>query len=312
MEPAGMTELELRAPDHESWMRVYEPMIDLAGRLANSPFVPDKMRGNPADTFSVLLAGHGLGLSPIQSLQSIVLISGKPYISTEVILGLAYRAGHQVQWLESTDRRATVRVTRGDGHGTAEVTYTLAQAQAAGLTSKDNWKRMPAEMLRARAVRAALKMVAPDIALGLETAEGGATGADTQPTGSTVVQIGAKPAPEPEAAPAEPAPVNVQPAIEPPPVLVDDGLVTPAQLRKLNALLGELDRAEGRRLTRDERRVLIGSLAGVEGLDSAKDLTRTQASTAIDQVAGMVAAILDAEQQEAVVVEEEVPGGVAG
>jgi hypothetical protein len=76
----------------------------------------------------------------------------------------------------------------------------------------------------------------------------------------------------------------------------------------LNALLGELDRAEGRRLTRDERRVLIGSLAGVEGLDSAKDLTRTQASAAIDQVAGMVAAILDAEQQQdAMVVDEEVP-----
>jgi hypothetical protein len=171
-----------------------------------------------------------------------------------------------------------------------------------------------------RAVRAALKMTAPDIALGLETAENGAQGLPEPQAGSTVVQIGAASptgrtepleiAPEP---PTEPDPVNVQPAIEPPAVMAppdpeDDGLVTPAQLRKLNALLGELDRAEGRRLSRDERRTLIGSLAGVEGLDSAKDLTRTEASTAIDAVAGMVATILDAEQADHAAVVEEVPG----
>jgi hypothetical protein len=300
-------------PEFERWTTIYEPMIGLAERLAYTPFVPETIRQRPngqlrdraevvADTFAVLLCGHGLGIGPIQALQSIAMIKGKPFVLTEVVLGLAMRAGHQVQWLESTDKRATVRVTRGDGHGSAEVTYTLSQAQAAGLTTKDNWRRMPAEMLRARAVRAALKMVAPDLALGLETAENGPQGPETQPTGTTVVQVAPATPTEPMQPldPVQPSPVNIEPppAIEAPPELVDDGLVTPAQLRKLNALLGELDRAEGRRLTRDERRELIGSLAGVEGLESAKDLTRTQASTAIDQVAGMVAKILDAEQQQ--------------
>lgn len=272
--------------DHESWMRVYEPMIDLAGRLANSPFVPDKMRGNPADTFSVLLAGHGLGLSPIQSLQSIVLISGKPYISTEVILGLAYRAGHQVQWLESGDKRATVRVIRGDGHGSAEVTYTMAQAQAAGLAGKDNWRRMPAEMLRARAVRAALKMVAPDIALGLETAESPAVAVVEAATGTAVVQVGgeqgggtAERRPQPEPVAADPAP---QPDTAPEPE--EEPKATTAQLRKINAQLSDLERRSGEKWTREQRRDFIAELAELDGLTTAKDLTKEQAHTVIERI----------------------------
>lgn len=285
LQPMNLPPMEIiRPPDHESWMRVYEPLVDLAARLANSPFVPDAMRGNPGDTFSVLLAGHGLGLSPIQSLQSIVLISRKPYISTEVILGLALRAGHQVQWLESTDKRATVRITRGDGRGTAEVTYTMGQAQAAGLTNKDNWRRMPAEMLRARAVRAALKMVAPDIALGLEAAEAGPVGYDPgsgSGSGSTVVQVA------PAAIEAQPEP---EPAPEPEPPLSEvepefarrAELVSRPQMRKIGALLGELETMQGARLGRDERRALIGNLIGLDTLESANDLTKEQASAVIE------------------------------
>jgi len=256
--------------EHEAWTRIYGDLIDLSGRLAASPFVPDGMRGDPAATFSVLLAGHGLGLSPIQSLQSIVLIKGKPYVSTEVVLGLAFRAGHTVQWGTCTDKQATVRVTRGDGHGSAEVTYTMAQAQAQGLAGKDNWRRMPGEMLRARAVRSALRMVAPDLALGLESVENPTQAAVEPPPGPvTVLQL--QPAPEPEPAPAP------EPAPEPAP-----DLVSRPQMRKIGALLGELETMQGARLGRDERRALIGNLIGLDTLESANDLTKEQASAVIE------------------------------
>lgn len=70
-----------------------------------------------------------------------------------------------------------------------------------------------------------------------------------------------------------------------------DGLVTPAQMRKIGALIGEWETAEGRTLDRGERRRLIGFMAGVpdpDALASAKDLTKAQASEAIDQLQAAV------------------------
>lgn len=284
-----------RLPEHESWTRIYEPLIDLAGRLAQSPFAPEGMRGDTAGVFSVLLAGHGLALSPIQSLQSIVLIKGKPYVSTDVILGLAFRAGHTVQWGACTDKTATVRVTRGDGHGSAEVTYTMAQAKAAGLTGKTNWQRMPAEMLRARAVRAALKMVAADLALGLEAAENPTVTAATVPGSDqvTVMQLEQHPNPQPELE-DEPHPADTE---EPEPEHEEPERLTVPQRNKIGALIGALETANGARLSRDERRAFIGSLIDVPDLGSANDLTRGQASAVIDALTDLVADLEDSDAE---------------
>lgn len=288
-------------PDHEAWMRVYEPMIGLAERLAFTAFVPEPVRraknGAPreraevvADTFAILLCGHGIGLSPIQALQSIAMINGKPFVLTEVVLALALRAGHHVQFVQTTDKSCTVRGCRKGTTEPTELTYTIAQATAAGLIDKDSWKKRPAEMLRARAARALLKMIAPEVALGLETAESPATALVEAPAGgTTVVQITPDP-PEaitmqtgghnPVAPDTEPEPLPV-PAIEPP--------ATSAQLRKLNAQLSELEKLDGAVMSREDRRDMIGALAGVqEPLVSAKDLTQAQASRAIEALQALL------------------------
>ena len=277
-------DLVVREPEHERWLVVYQPMIELAGRLAPSPFVPDGVRGDVAAVFSILLAGHGLGLSPVAALQSITLIKGKPYVSTDVMLGLALRAGHSVQWGACDEKRATVRVTRGDGQGSAEATYTMAQATAAGLAGKDNWRRMPAEMLRARAVRAALRMVAPDIALGIEVAE------SEQPAVAagavTAVQL-PQVDPAPPVAEPEPEVVVDLSAVQVEAADVAESRVTPAQMRKIGAMVRQVEAAGGGSMGRDQRRAYISELAGVE-LVSAKDLTREQASTVIDALTGVL------------------------
>ena len=83
--------------------------------------------------------------------------------------------------------------------------------------------------------------------------------------GSQVTDV-AEPAAEPGPGPRRPRPVPV----------------TPAQLRKLNAQLTQLERADGRKLSREERRDMIAALAGVEQLATAKDLTADEASRAIE------------------------------
>lgn len=294
------TNLPVGLDEHERWLRVYADLVDLAQRLANSPFVPDAYRGDPAATFSVLLAGHGMGMHPIAALQAIDPIKGKPYVKTEVYLGLAYRAGHQVHWGDCTDKKATVRVVRGDGRGTAEITYTMAQAQVAGLTGKDNWRKQPAEMLRARAVRAALKMVAPDLLMGVEPSGDALTEPQERPSeasGVSVVQLPA-PAPEPASDPpaaaiaapvAEPAAPEPQPEPEP----AGPELITSKQMRKMSAQIREVEQLDGRKLTREERRDFIRTLAGDEDLGSATELTVEQASRVIDELDRVISARFD-------------------
>jgi hypothetical protein len=262
--------------EHERWIPIYAHLMEISELLTRGPFATTPELRDKQAVFSVLLCGHGLGLEPIAALRSIAFIRGKPYIDTSVLVGLALRAGHTIQWGSCTEKSASVRVVRGDGRSSAEITYTWAQAERAGYTSKDNWRRMPAEMLRARAVRAALTMVAPDIALGIETFEPPPAPIPGMqaPEPPVTIQIASEQSqPEPETPPVEQEP--------------SERLITQAQQRKLNAMLNDLERARGERMTRDERRTLIISLAGLPpgAITSASQLTASEASAAIEALA---------------------------
>jgi hypothetical protein len=83
--------------------------------------------------------------------------------------------------------------------------------------------------------------------------------------------------------------------------------ITPAQLRKIGALIGEWEAVEGRKLDRAERRRLIGFMAGVEdpdALESANALTKEQASSAIEALIAEIDAAKDAPVVDAEIVED--------
>jgi hypothetical protein len=78
------------------------------------------------------------------------------------MLARAIRAGVCVEWLESTDAIATLRLTRdGVEH---EETWTIEGARKAGLAGKSGpWQTYPKAMLRARCISAAVRAFAPDV-----------------------------------------------------------------------------------------------------------------------------------------------------
>ena len=49
----------------------------------------------------------------------------------------------------------------------------MAEAQAAGVATKDNWRKFPAAMLRARAASALVRAVYPDVLLGVYDSDSG-------------------------------------------------------------------------------------------------------------------------------------------
>lgn len=127
---------------------------------------------NPAQAAAVILAGKDFGLSAMQSLRSLNIVEGKIGMNADFMLGLMIVRGVRHEWLEISDKVATIRLER-PGFKPLTLSYTYAMADRAGLTAgyksgaKSNYVKHTEAMLRARCVSAAARAYAPDIMGGL-------------------------------------------------------------------------------------------------------------------------------------------------
>ena len=138
--------------------------LALAGQLAQASLLPGHLRGKPADVLVTLLLGRDLGLTAMQAITGIHVIDGKPTVSAQTAVALVRRSPLCRSWrqVESTDERATYETMRA-GEEPQRLTYTMADAQRAGLVGRGPWKAHPAAMLRARATMALARDVYPDV-----------------------------------------------------------------------------------------------------------------------------------------------------
>jgi hypothetical protein len=140
----------------------------LAESFARTEFVPTPLRGRPEAVMACMLAGRELGIGPMQALQKIHIIQGRPTLAAELMASLVRRAGHRIRTIERTATVATVEGARTDDPDAAEkITWTWEDAKRANLVGKDNWKQYPAAMLWARAVSALCRQLFPDVLAGM-------------------------------------------------------------------------------------------------------------------------------------------------
>ena len=152
---------------------VVSDAIRLADVICDTEMVPQVLRNRPEAIVAVMLMGYELGLGPMQSLQSIDLIQGRPELSAEGMRALVLAAGHTII-VDATDERATAKCHRRDWSPDAWVpfTFTMHDAERAGLAGKDNWKKYPRSMLSARVTTEGCRSVFPDVIGGVSyTAE---------------------------------------------------------------------------------------------------------------------------------------------
>lgn len=182
-------------------------VMELARVMAVSSLLPADLKGKPADVLVAILYGQELGLAPMQAIQSVYVVKGRPTISAQLWVALARRAGHKVRVIEETATACTVEVHRGDDpkHPT-KVTYTIEQAKTAGLMSNANWKNHPHAMLYARAVSTACRRACPEIALGF----GDETDREPVPAAPSLAQVAAEREDKPE-----PEPIDAEPVEDP-------------------------------------------------------------------------------------------------
>lgn len=148
--------------------------LAMAECLAKSGLMPKNIT-TPQQVFVALQWGHELGLSPMVAINNVVVINGKPTLSTDIMHALI-RANPEYggcKWLCLSEEKAEVEITR-NSHGISETflgSFTIQQAQKAGLTGKDVWIKYPQRMLKHRALSYALRDAFPDVLSGIYTAD---------------------------------------------------------------------------------------------------------------------------------------------
>ena len=147
----------------------------LAAILAKSKLIPADLQGKEADVLAIVLTGQEMGLSPMQSLRGIYIVKGRAILAADTMVAMVRRSPECAGWqlVELTDQSATYETTRRGDKSPTRMSYTLKEAQAAGLTKNPIWSQHPKTMLRHRAAAMLAREVYPDLVLGLyETGEG--------------------------------------------------------------------------------------------------------------------------------------------
>jgi hypothetical protein len=148
-----------------------------AKMVAATEFAPKDFRGKPEACLLAIQAGAEVGLSPMQSLQSIAVINGKPSIYGDTALAIC-KCSVVCEWVRERiegDGDAMVAICEAKRRGDAEPVvsrFTMADAKRAGLAGKSGpWTQYPRRMLQMRARGFALRDAFPDLLRGLVTAE---------------------------------------------------------------------------------------------------------------------------------------------
>ena len=144
----------------------------MAEMLANSELVPKAFKGKAAEILIAMQMGHELGLKPMQSLQNIAVVNGKPTLWGDSVVALCYSSGLLADITEEiSDTSATVTVTRV-GQAPHSVTFSVEDAKKAGLWGKQGpWTQYPKRMLKNRARAFALRDKFADVLSGFGITE---------------------------------------------------------------------------------------------------------------------------------------------
>ena len=155
-----------------------EEAMTFATAMAKSTLIPKEFQGNPANTFIALQLGWEVGLSPAQSLQSIMVVNGRPCMWGDAVLGLVQASGKLEDFEEFINRDdpanpvAICRVKRMGRSKWHEQRFSKADAVKAGLVNKPGpWQNYFDRMLQMRARSWGLRDTMADVLRGIGVRE---------------------------------------------------------------------------------------------------------------------------------------------
>jgi len=140
--------------------------------LAESSIIPKDFRGKPGDILVAIEWGMEVGLKPMQALNNIAVINGRPSIWGDSALALVRASGLLEYIDEKVEGDTAVCRVKRKGEPETVRTFSMEDADRAGLTKKPGpWQQYPKRMLQMRARAWALRDVFPDVLSGIAIAE---------------------------------------------------------------------------------------------------------------------------------------------
>lgn len=165
--------------------------------VAESDFAPKDFKGKPGNILVAMQYGNEIGLKPMQALQNISVINGRPTLWGDAALGLIRchsSCKYVKEWLEGSIKENSAVAYCEVMRGSEKIlrSFSIDQARRAGLLSKQGpWQAYPERLLQMRARGFALRDAYADLLKGMylrEELEG--SGFNDQDLDSIPVKIG--------------------------------------------------------------------------------------------------------------------------
>lgn len=140
--------------------------------VTNSGLAPKGFEKKPNDAFIAIQWGAEVGLKPLQALQNIAVINGRPSLWGDAVIAIV-RSSPLCEYIKESDdgNTATCRVKRR-GEDEEVRTFSMEDAKTAGLFGKQGpWTTSPKRMRQMRARSFALRDVFADVLKGMPIAE---------------------------------------------------------------------------------------------------------------------------------------------
>lgn len=151
--------------------------VEFSKFIATSGHIPKQFQGKPNDILVAIQWGYEIGLAPMQALQNIAVINGRPSLWGDSLIAVCKHhpewRGIEETYIEEEDK--AVCIVKRNVHGETEVTkaeFSYKDAQKARLANKPGpWQDYPKRMMQLRARGFALRDAFPDAIKGLITTE---------------------------------------------------------------------------------------------------------------------------------------------
>jgi hypothetical protein len=146
--------------------------MEFAKIIAQSDMVPKDYVNKPGNVLVAVQTGAELGLKPMQSLQGISVINGRPSIWGDAMRALVishpeFEDLHE----DKQDTHCTVTLKRR-GRSAVVTTFSMEDAKKAGLAGKSGpWQTAPKRMLQMRAFAFAARDLFADALKGIKSTE---------------------------------------------------------------------------------------------------------------------------------------------
>lgn len=177
-------------------LQSFELMQRAAKLLASAQLVPKEYQGNLPNCVIALNMANRIGADPLMVMQNLVVVHGKPTWSSQFLIATVNTCGrftalrYEFFGEPGTDswgcRAWAVEKDSGEKLVGTDVTIGIAKAEGWYGKNGSKWKTIPQQMLMYRAGAWWTRAYAPELSMGLQTAEEAADIIDITPSGEVV------------------------------------------------------------------------------------------------------------------------------